>query len=63
MTLINVTTDSLAAVIETGFAVLGHKVNLPKSNIHALAEFIMDYYSPVEAAALSVQFIGEPDVR
>lgn len=62
MTLINVTTESLEAVIETGLAVLGNNASLPKSNIHALAEFIMDYYSPVEAAALSVQFIGEPDV-
>ena len=63
MTLINVTTESLEAVIETGLAVLGHNASLPKSNIHALAEFIMNYYSPVEAATLSVQFIGEPDVR
>jgi hypothetical protein len=63
MTMIDVTTDSLESVIETGLAVLGHNINLPKSNIHALAEFIMNYYSPDESAALSVQFIGEPDVR
>lgn len=74
MTMINVTQESLESVIETGLSILGHNNSLPKSNIHALVEFILNYYTPDEeeetsetlkvfspnqAAALSAQFIGE----
>lgn len=58
--IINVTQESLEAVIETGLAVLGDKTKFPMVQIPELAAFILQYYSPDDSASLSVQFIGRP---
>jgi hypothetical protein len=56
--MVTITQTGLETVIANGLACQGNK-NLNRDQIAELVGFIINYYTPVQTAILSVQFLGD----